>query len=85
MKPYKDVDDQRFQWLEEEFLGYLKSWRDSIDQREGEFDGSAKGKMFIAWQTYEGLKLSTYSLVVVTKFLLKSGASDVLTNRLCYC
>ena len=60
----------------------MKSWIDSIDQR-GEYDGSAKAKMFIAWQTYEGLKLSTYSLIDVTKFLLKNGASYVLTNRFC--
>eukprot|EP00112_Aurelia_sp_Birch-Aquarium-sp1_P001627 Seg1176.6 transcript_id=Seg1176.6/GoldUCD/mRNA.D3Y31 product="hypothetical protein" protein_id=Seg1176.6/GoldUCD/D3Y31 len=83
LKPYTDVDDHIFQWLEEEFLGYLKSWKESIDQREGEFDGSAKVKIFIAWQTYEGLKLSTYSLVDVTKFLLRSGASYIITNMFC--
>ena len=83
LKPYTDVDDQRFQWLEEEFLGYLQSWRDSIDAREGEYDGSARSKMFNAWQTYEGLKLITYSLVDVTKLLLRSGARYILTNRFC--
>ena len=83
LKPYTDVDDQRFQWLEEEFLGYLQSWRDSIDAREGEYDGSARSKMFIAWQTYEGLKLITYSLIDVTKLLLRSGARYILTNRFC--
>ena len=31
--------------------------------------------MFIPWQTYEGTRISKYSLFEVVKFLLESGAS----------
>ena len=31
--------------------------------------------MFILWQTYEGIRISKYSLFYVVKFLLESGAS----------
>ncbi len=83
LKPYTSVDDQRFTWLEKDFLGYLDDWRSSIDQREGDYDQSSKDKIFLSLQTYEGLKLSTYSLIDVVKFLLRNGASYVLTNRFC--
>ena len=39
--------------------------------------------MFISWQTHEGLKLSTYSLIDATKFLSNAGIEFVLTNRFC--
>ncbi len=39
--------------------------------------------MFISWQTYEGLKISVYSLVGLTKFLLVNGVEYVLSNKLC--
>ena len=83
LKPYKSDTDDRFRWLEEEFLGYLQDWKASIETREGNYNDSAKAKMFISWQTYEGLKISIYSLIGVTKFLLANGVEYVLTNKLC--
>ena len=83
LAPYTSDTDYRFRWLEDDFLGYLKDWQESIQKREGNYDDSAKAKMFISWQTYEGLKISIYSLIGVTKFLLANGAEYVLTNKLC--
>ena len=36
--------------------------------------------MFIPWQTYEGIKISIYSLFEVVKFLLENGTSFVFTE-----
>ncbi len=83
LQPYKSDKDERFKWLEEEFLGYLKDWKESIDKRDGNYDESAKSKMFISWQTYEGLKISVYSSIGLTKFLLANGVEYVLSNKLC--
>ena len=83
LKPYTSETDERFKWLEEDFLGYLDDWKESIEKREGNYDKSAKAKMFISWQTYEGLKISIFSLIGVTKYLLSNGAEYVLTNKLC--
>ena len=83
LAPYTSDTDYRFRWLEDDFLGYLKDWQESIQKREGNYDDSAKAKMFISWQTYEGLKISIYSPIGVTKFLLANGAEYVLTDMLC--
>ena len=45
------------QWLEETFLGYLKEWKESVDERTG-FDKKEKAKMMISRETIEGLKMA---------------------------
>ena len=70
-KPYKSVDDERFNWLQEEFLVYLRSWKNSILARDvANYTDNAKARMFLSWQTYEGLQITVYSLIEVCKFLL---------------
>ena len=39
--------------------------------------------MFISLQTYEGLQITTYSMIEVVKFLLDAGVKYVLTERFC--
>ena len=39
--------------------------------------------MFISWQTYEGIKITTYSSIELIKFLLNAGCPYVLTERFC--
>ena len=55
LKPYDSVDDERFAWLDK-FLEYFRLWKESIEERPGNFTQNAKSKMFISWQTYEGYK-----------------------------
>ena len=38
-------------------------------------------KMFILWQTDEGLKITTYSVVEKIKYLLQEGFESVLIER----
>ncbi len=83
LSPYKEVTDDRLRWLEEDFLGYFSSWKESVQNREGPFDDSARAKMFISWQTHEGLKISVFSLIGLVRFLLENGANYVLSNKLC--
>ena len=45
------------QWLEKDFLGYLKEWKRSVDERPG-FDKSARAKMMLSYETIEGLKMA---------------------------
>ena len=81
LKPYVSIDDERFKWLKEEFLGYLKQWKETISTRQGEFSDAAKEKMFISKQTYEGLQITAYSAVECVQQLLRSGMPYVLTER----
>ena len=37
--------------------------------------------MFLSLQTYEGMQMTVYSVIEVTKFLLSKGMAFVLTNR----
>ena len=79
--PYTAEDDFRFNWLENEFLPYLNSWKGSIDHRPGQLTANAKTKMFLSRQTYEGLQITSYSVIEATKYLLREGVHFVLTER----
>ena len=54
-----------------------------ISERPGNFSTTARAKMFISWQTFEGLQITVYSIIDVVKFLLKSGVPYILTERFC--
>lgn len=82
LAPYTDMNDPRFSWLEEEFLNYLTEWKASIEAREG-FSKDAQSRMFISWQTFEGLQITVFSIIEVVKYLLSQGMEFVLTERFC--
>ena len=83
LKPYRDPNDERFKWLKEHFLQYFEDWKKSIKEREGEFTNKDKGNMFVSQQTYEGLQITTYSLIETVKYLLNKGVPYVLSERFC--
>lgn len=82
LKPYKDQDDERFQWMQEVFLKYFSDWKENIEEQKT-CSKTDKNKMFISTQTYEGILTTTYSLIGAVKFLLQDGLEYVLTERFC--
>ena len=40
-------------------------------------------KMFLSWQTHEGIKITTHSSMELVKYLLNQGVLYVLTERFC--
>ena len=66
-----------------EFLDYLRTWKENIDNRPGNFTQNARNRMFLSWQTYEGFQISVHSAVEVTRFLLQEGFEFVLTEWFC--
>ena len=81
LEPYRSVNDPRFEWLENSFLRYLSDWKESTINRPGNFTQNARERMFLSWQTYEGLRVTVYSVIEATKFLLGNGMPFVLTER----
>ena len=81
LKPYRNIDDPRFNWLQNVFLKYLSDWKESIGERPGQFTLNAKDRMFISWQTYEGTQILVHSVIEATKNLLAQGMEFVLTER----
>ena len=81
LKPYSSVNDERFNWLLTDLLQYFEQWKISINNRTGNFTTEEKSKMFISWQTYEGIKITVYSTVELIKFLLSSGVPYVLSGK----
>ena len=79
--PYKDEDDERFAWLTEEFIPYLRRWKESIENREGNFSKKDRGNMFLSYQTFEGLLITVSSVVESVKYLLRAGVKFVLTDH----
>ena len=72
----------RFQFLEE-FLRYLRQWKDSTENRAGNFTHNARANMFLSWQTFEGFNITVHSAIEVVRFLLEEGMEFVLTERFC--
>ena len=82
MKPFREIDDARFIWLENEFLPYLANWKESTENRPDNFSQNARSRVFLPLQTYEGLKITTHSTIKVVKFLFLQGMLFVLSERL---
>ena len=82
-QPYRDANDERFRWLHEYFLVYFDCWKEQTQERPGDFSQKDRNKMFISWQTYQGLHITTNSIVEATKFLLREGCEYILTERFC--
>ena len=81
LKPYEPIDDVRFVWLDE-FLNYFKLWKDSIEERnDANYSDNAKSKIFISWQSYEGLQIIVFSFKEICKFLLQQSISYILFER----
>ena len=80
LQPFTSVKDVRFEWLKD-FLGYFEKWRENIKNRDGNFTASERDRMFIPWQTYQGLKITVHSIIECTKYLLSNGMEFVLTER----
>jgi hypothetical protein len=83
LEPFRSVNDSRFQWLQDVFLPYFESWRQSIKNRPGNFTANDRNNMFISWQTYEGITISTLAVIEVVKYLLQQNFEYVLTERFC--
>ena len=81
LKPYSNINDERFDWLENDFLKYFSDWKVSIENRPGDFTQNAKSKIVISWQTYEGLQITTYSLIEFLEFPLQFGVPYVFSEK----
>ena len=83
LKVYDNINDERFDWLENVFLRYFSDWQQSIENRPANFSLNDQSKMFISWQTHEGLQITCHSLIECVKFLLQSGIHYVLSEKFC--
>ena len=45
------------------------------------FTQNARDRMFLSWQTFQGIQISAYSVIEITKYLLQNGAAFVLTEK----
>ena len=82
LRVFASLDDERFDWLKRVFLKYFDDWKESLDKLPG-FDAKTKEKMFISRQTIEGIKITVFSMIECTKYLLQSGMRYVLTEKFC--
>ena len=79
-EPYREINDVRFTWLHS-FLEYLAEWKANTLTRPGNFALIDRNKMFLSRETYEGLQITTLSVIEVTQYLLSEGMPFVLTER----
>lgn len=46
------------QWLEDNFLGYLQEWEDSVESRNSKEDDKDNSTMLLSRETIEGLRIT---------------------------
>lgn len=81
VKPYQSEDDQRLDYLLNEFLLYFDDWKTNVENRPGNFSKSQRAKMQLSYQTLEGLKMTVKSVTECIRYCLKQGMEFVLTER----
>ncbi|KAK7089540.1 uncharacterized protein [Littorina saxatilis] len=82
LRPYTDANDERFRFLQEDFLGYLFQWKASVENRPG-FSRAEKAKMYLTYQTHRGLVMTVNGFIEATRFLLTNGVRFLLSNKFC--
>jgi hypothetical protein len=55
--PYRSAQDIRLRWLQQDFLGYLSSWEESVRDRDG-FSRMQKKQMMLSTETLLGLRIT---------------------------
>jgi len=78
---FRSKDDFRLSWLKDVFLKFFQDWLISTQNRPGHFTQKQRSNMFIAYQSYEGLKITAHSMIEIIPFLLTNKVSYVLTER----
>lgn len=82
LAPYKKDDDARFEFLDT-FERYLNDWKNSVYEREGNFQLSDRAKMFLSHQTFKGILMTIRSFKEATRYLLSEDVHFVLSNKFC--
>lgn len=64
---YTSADDPRIKWLEEEFLGWLKKWKEQVMAMP--ISAKQKEKLQLSWQTLIGLETSIRGFKAELEFM----------------
>ena len=75
------MNDERLEWLENEFLGYFEQWRAWVEARPGNFSKEDRNRMMLSHQTQKGLYISVKSITSCVHLLLAEGAPFILTHK----
>uniref|UniRef100_A0A1X7UZK1 Transposable element P transposase-like GTP-binding insertion domain-containing protein n=1 Tax=Amphimedon queenslandica TaxID=400682 RepID=A0A1X7UZK1_AMPQE len=69
LEPYCTVNDAKLEWLESDFLGYLKEW-ENYTEVQNDLTKEEKNKVMLSRETRQGLKITVLAFVELTQFLL---------------
>lgn len=79
LNPFKLLNDERLNWLSDDFLNYFQTWEEGLANRTGHFTRKKISNMLLSHQTISGFRISVKSITVCIKFMLERGATFVLT------
>ncbi|PIK40700.1 hypothetical protein BSL78_22455 [Apostichopus japonicus] len=80
LAPYKSVDDERFKWLENDFLGFLDEWYAESQSAE-DVPKKDRYKLFISRETYSGMHITVKSFVSLAKELLQNPSVEYVLSE----
>ena len=67
-QPYTSPDDARLLWLKCDFLQYIKTWKENVNNRIlPSNDNINNKKMLLSENTEEGLSISSLSIVAIVR------------------
>nr|XP_054764639.1 uncharacterized protein LOC129271286 [Lytechinus pictus] len=80
MMPYSSVNDQRFEWLTDVFMRYIKDWEQDIADVPN-LSALERQRRCISKETREGLGITVVSFVACTKELLQEEGVGMSFQR----
>ncbi|XP_066914209.1 uncharacterized protein [Clytia hemisphaerica] len=69
LKPYFEVTDKRFKFLEDELLDFFSDWEKQVENLKG-VPEEVKPKLMISRQTTNGIRITVHSFCSLAKHLL---------------
>ncbi|XP_022110831.1 uncharacterized protein LOC110990247 [Acanthaster planci] len=80
LEPYRSSDDWRFEWLQKDFVGFLKEWQQELASNP-HLDPKTRSNMCLSRETLEGINITVNSFLKLAQLLLQSPGVDYLLSE----
>jgi len=79
--PFTDPNDNRFDFLENEFLGYFEEWKQDILNRPGIYTDTERNRMIVSHQALGALQITVKGIVGAIRYMLNEAKAPSVGAR----
>ncbi|KAK3919896.1 Growth factor receptor-bound protein 14 [Frankliniella fusca] len=79
--PFSDPNDPRFDFLENDFLGFFEEWKRDILSRPGIFTDSYRSRMIVSHQALGAIQITVKSIVSAIRYMLSEAKAPSVGPR----